>query len=324
MSFRECGEILEEFSHKTVLRNNKLEHFGLTPAHVDGSRSNDNVREVFGICADVDIGPADLRYRTFDAMVAWLYAEGLEFIAFTTTKSREHHHRYRIVLPYECPIAPQRHLVAWLAVNDKLGGVIDAGTKDPARLSFFPARWEGDYECPRTRTLTIFDDGFSAFEMSRGAPILSASELQDLPVDPAPSPRTRAVARKPVSIMPVTSVIKPRIEVEHSFHAVLGDWDRSPFLTDHIRAIADTEGQRDYRFLCAVAVRAISRGMTIAEDLLVELGEVFSYRALFRPPPPDLRRQARNALHFAALNAANPCHPVDGLSQTDAGNLNPS
>lgn len=323
MSFQECGEILEEFSRKTVLRNNKLDHFGLTPAYVDGTRANDNVRQVFGICADVDIGPEDPRYRTFDDMTVWLRAEGREFIGFTTTKCRESHHRYRIILPYECPIAPEQHLAAWFAVNDKLGGIIDAGTKDEARLSFFPARWEGDYECPRTRTLTIFNDGFSAFELSKGGPILSASELQNLPVDVTPPPKSRAVVRKSASALPSARIAKPDIDFVPSFQAVLIDWDRSPFLTDHIRAIADTEGQRDYRFLCAVAVRAVSRSMPVTEDILVALGETFSYRALLRPPPADLRRQARNALEFAALKATDPSHPEDGLCQTGSGDLNP-
>jgi len=60
------------FRRQTDGYNSKLQHFGLTPAYVDGSRSDDNVRQFFGISADVDIGPADARYRTFDSMVAWL------------------------------------------------------------------------------------------------------------------------------------------------------------------------------------------------------------------------------------------------------------
>lgn len=320
MTLLECGEILQIYSQCPCPRDGKLDWFGLTPAHVEGARRNANVRAIFGICADIDIGPDDVRYRTFEEMTGWLRSEEIGFVAHTTTKSQPHHHRFRLMFSYAEAIPPARHQAAWHAVNEKLNGVIDAGTKDPSRISLFPANWEGNYTCLRTKQVTVFETGYSAFDMAEGRPILSISELQALPHE-APKPIASKVSRvvrsqdSSLNAAPLAKLEAHSGQCEGALRAVLVDWDRSPYLTASIKRIAGEPGQRDYRFLCSVALRAMSRGMPINEGLLTDLGEVFSYRGLLRPPPDDLQRQVRNALEFAASHAANPPHQDDGLSQ---------
>lgn len=289
-------------------------------AEIIGTRRNDNVVAVYGIAADIDTPPSDDRYRTFDEMRDWLVQQGWAFVLYTTTKSAIGHHRYRIVLMFEHAIGPECHLAAWTAVNNKLGGVIDSGTKDPARLSFLPANWTGDYRDDRTGDVVAFPDGFNAFASNDGSPILTATELAGLrSVDPV----ARRISKPESAGFRVDDpdgacrLAGPSADFTKRQREVLSDWRRSPYITDGMRQIASEPGQREYRFLCAVACRAIRIRLNIDAALLAAIGANFAVHGLGRHPPDDLIRQAQNALEYAL---AEPPQPEAGPRPSDADN----
>jgi hypothetical protein len=300
-SWSELVEFLASYTSIVQQRSSKKRHNAMTLAHVEGGRGNAKVMSVSGIAADVDIGPDNAEYRTFDQMHQWLRQQGWAFVIYSTTKSRVSHNRFRVVLIFEHSISPDKHRAAWEAVNHKLGGVIDKGTKDPARLSFLPADWQGDYIDDRTRVVTPIDDGFNAFAWVDGNPILAADELLNLPshID---SPSTAKISGKRARINADHTAPSPLprpANMVPEYLEVLSDWERSPYIRDWMRKIAEEPGQRDFRFLCAVARHALRIGLWIDVELLVAIGSTFSQEALNRYPPDDLIRQAENALEFA-------------------------
>ena len=314
----ELVAFLADWQHFDQQRTRKKSHPAMVLAEIAGTRRNANVVAVHGIAADIDTSPTDDRYRSFEEMRDWLTQQGWAFALYTTTKSAIGHHRYRVVLMFEHAIAPAKHLAAWTAVNDKLGGVIDPGTKDPARLSFLPANWTGDYRDDRTGDIVAFPHGFNAFASNDGSPILTASELERLrSVDPvarrirqSPSARSR-VENAHDAYRPAV----PPAEFQQRHRAVLTDWNRSPYIADWMRKIVDEPGQREFRFMCAVARNAIRLGLWIDTELLTDIGKAFSDHGLGRWPPDDLARQAKNALEFAL---AEPSQPEAGPRRSDA------
>lgn len=309
---------LADWQNYDQQRTRKKSHPALVLAEIIGTRRNDNVVAVYGIAADIDTPPTDDRYRPFEEMRDWLTQEGWAFALYTTTKSAIGHHRYRVVLMFEHAIAPDRHLAAWTAVNSKLGGVIDHGTKDPARLSFLPANWTGDYRDDRTGNFVPFPNGFNAFASNDGAPVLTTFELEELrSVDPVARrirqlPSARSRAKHPNDAYPPAA---SPAEFQQRHRAVLTDWKRSPYIADWMRNIADEPGQREFRFMCAVARNAIRLGLWIDADLLADIGKTFSQHGLGRFVPHDLTRQANNALEFAL---AEPSQPEAGPRRSDA------
>ena len=300
-TWAELVDFLASYQTCDHQRRDKKCHAAMTLAHIVGRRSNENVVVVSGIAADIDIGPDDERYLTFAQMNDLLGERGWAYIIYTTTKSSVSHNRYRIVLVFEHDISPDRHRAAWAAVNLKLGGVIDVGTKDPARLSFLPANWVGDYIDDRTGQVTPFDDGFNAFAWGNGNPILTADELCNLTSYYSPTRDVKTSSQRAAQkVVCATACPVPRPAAVVPAHvSILADWRRSPYIKDWMRAIADEPGQRDFRFLCSVARYALRIGLWIDVELLTALGPTFSISALGRSPPDDLIRQAENALEFA-------------------------
>jgi len=299
-------------------RSLKKRHPALVLAEIKGPRRNENVIAVHGIAADIDTPPTDDRYRTFEEMQDWLTRQGWSFVLYTTTKSAAGHHRYRVVLIFEHAISPDKHLAAWMAVNKKLGGVMDPGTKDAARLSFLPANWIGDYRDDRTGDFVAFSHGFNAFASNDGFPILTAAELEGLrPVNLVVSPirQSQSARSRGENAHDACRPAAAPTEFQQRHRAVLTDWKRSPYIADWMRKIADEPGQREFRFMCAVARNAIRMGLWIDSDLLADIGHTFSQHGLGRGAPDDLARQANNALEFAS---AEPSQPEAGPRRSDA------
>ena len=323
-TWSELVEFLAGWQSHDQQRTRKKSHPALVLAEITGTRRNDNVVAVYGIAADIDTPPTDDRYRPFEEMRDWLTQQGWAFVLYTTTKSALGHHRYRVVLRFEHAIAPEKHLAAWTAVNGKLGGVIDPGTKDPARLSFLPANWTGDYRDDRTGNFIAFPHGFNAFASSDGSPILTASELEELrSVDLAARRIRKSSSARSRGDDPHGDFrpAAPPAGFKQRHRAVLTDWSRSPYITDWMRQIADEPGPREFRFMCAVARNAIRLGLWIDTDLLTDIGKTFSQHGLGRGVPDDLARQAKNALEFAL---AEPSQPEAGPRRSDADTSTPN
>jgi hypothetical protein len=304
-------------------RTDKLQHDALIFGRCEGSRANANVRFLSGLAADFDVAPDRAGYVSFDQRCADLASQGLAFIAYTTTKNARAHNKYRLLLPYDSDVRIDLCRSAWAACNAKLGGTIDKSTKDPARLSFLPATWTGNpfWDAGRSESCRL-DGPFNDIRVaSTGEPILTAPEIAELcPWNPFEAAKQ---AKSGVSGDRVlTDVERNTLAHGHSLEsplwALLAALDCSPLTCPWmLKQLPHEEGNRDFRFMCAVAKRAVTQNLPINAETIIVLADQFSRKLLHREPPPDAARQAENALSraldYLAEQQATPCQP-------DAGN----
>ena len=85
------------------------------------------------------VGDADQPGTTREKLLAAL--DALE-VAYVVATSISHgiggQARYRVVIPFKEPIAPERYAAVWQWFSQRLDGMLDPGAKDPTRLNFFP------------------------------------------------------------------------------------------------------------------------------------------------------------------------------------------
>lgn len=94
-------QVIEELQGFTSIEwgtdwRSKTDYGCFTFGRVEGRRANTNVRYLDGIAADIDIGPDDTRYLSFNDACAMVRAQGVRFIAYTTASSTSAHHKYRL------------------------------------------------------------------------------------------------------------------------------------------------------------------------------------------------------------------------------------
>ena len=311
-------DLLEFTSRCEWRRSRKLDFPAMIFGLCEGRRANANIRHLSGLAADFDIGPDDPRYIGFDDMCDRMEREGYAFAAYTTTKNDGAHNHFRLVMPYAEDVPVQHCEAAWHASNAKFGDAIDASTKDPARLSFLPADW-----CQNpfadSKGLVTLRDPFNALRVNvTGKPILSASEIAGLVTLTAPAgapkgkPRTYCVT--PVLSARERASLAKGKALDDVAWRLLGDLNGplvAPWLRDELPL---DPGNRDHRFMCAVASKAIRNNLPITTDIIVSLVAQFSRGLLHREPPHDAARQAENALAWAFRNAAEaaPSQPGAG------------
>lgn len=299
-------------------RSNKLAAPALIAGRCEGTRANANVRFLSLICADFDLGPDDVRYRTFDDMVQYLAAEDLSFVAYTTTANTAGHNRYRIIMPLARNVSPTVWPAIWQAANAKFQNTFDPATKDPARLSFLPAHWIGNpYHDGRKGTVKLASpyNDFAAYD--EGRPILSDDEIDGIEASQAAqalrqvsATRTHqragaqphgAAQANPAASRANPSTLRPLLTGDVS--PIAARWLTSlagPLVTKFMRdTLPNIEGSRTHRFLCMAALRARDQEITINTDILHDLAANWLIQN-GRPSPRDLLRQARNAIDFVA------------------------
>src|ERR1019366_10426880 len=69
--------------------------------------------------------------------------ERYAFIAYTTTKSRPDHQRWRVIAFLSRDYTVAEHAAIWSFLNEKFDKAVDASTKDASRISYAPAQWVG-------------------------------------------------------------------------------------------------------------------------------------------------------------------------------------
>lgn len=313
-SWRELCELLGEASKLPQSRGDKLGHLALIPGVCDGRRANHNMRVISAVCGDIDISPNDPRYLSFADACAMLRRNGLKFIAYTTTKNCAAHNRYRLILPYEHAIDVSYHLAAWQTCNHRLSDRFDPATKDPARLSFLPAQWHGTVQDDRTGLPLA--EPFNAFDFEvEGKPALTASELQALHSDHSPS-AAHTASLSPH--LPLSNIEMLRLGLGKDADApfwklIIPEDIRKSIVVPRwtLDALPQEEGNRDYRFMRAVASYAVRNNIPICAEAIEVLADCFSRDYLHREPSPDAARQSENALRWALRSSAyaGPCQP---------------
>ncbi len=296
-----------------------------------GRRSNANMTQLCGLAADFDIGPDDPRYVSFHDMCDRMERDGYAFAAYTTTANDMAHNRYRLVMPYAAAISPELHPSAWKECDKLFHHAIDGSTKDAARLSFLPADWTENPFVDPAKGLVTLTDPFNAIRVSlEGKPILTSADLVAL-VEVSRDDRGNAhenrhrerIALKPYAVTPEALTAAERQSLAQGKSSadlawnLLTDLRRSPLVKPWVRdKLPFDAGGRDYRFMTAVATKAVQSNLPITTDVIVTLAEQFSRELLHRNPPHDAARQAENALAWAFRNFGA---SASGPSQPDVG-----
>jgi hypothetical protein len=282
-------------------RSHKLDHEALIFGRCEGRRSNANVRFLSGLAADFDTAPDQPRYVAFDGMCDQLEAEGFAFIAYTTTKNCRQHNKFRLLMPYARDVPVGSAKQAWQACNASFGGAIDGSTKDPARLSFLPATWtENPFH--DGKGVTTLAEPFNAVRVNvEGKPVLTFNQIDalDLTIDVQ-----RSAPPKNISPCSLSAIEHRRLAhgkgTEDAAWALLANLDHSPLVKPWmLEQLPLEEGNRDFRFMVAVANQAIRSNLPINAETIEVLAEQFSRRRLSRAPAFDAARQAENALAWA-------------------------
>ncbi len=254
------------------------------------------------------ISPAEFRpgaTRRKDAVIRWTFAafdidnddparsarfeDVMELVGdfphllHSSTKSRPDHHRLRMILPLSRPVEADTFDRFWWAANQWSGGIFDHRTRDPSRVFFVPAAWDGA------------DNRFA--ERLGGVPLNVDHLLADFP-------------------MPMTPVV-PVIT-----SGVIG-WgapcaNPTILVTDEMEQeyrCAPVGSGRFFKFMCRVAARARFLGVSITAMELEALALVMD-RTFGTSCRVGTRREAERALDFVARQ------PDPEPSQRDARLLN--
>lgn len=288
LTFPDVADIMAASSVIPVDRADKKTVRCVVPARFAPlRRASANVVEVFAFFGDVDGGKPD--DPGFDGMVALLDDLGLAYIVHTTTKSRLSANRYRVILPYACPLTAADGESAWSSIHQMFGSIFDTGTFDAARLNILPWAWFGaPDDCPEWDEA----DAHHGFRYRDGAPLDAHAVM-------AAHPPVLARTRQEEDEATLAAILSQA--AIHVDFAELTDLDRSPLVTPDMVAeyLTSPQGGRFYRFMCRVAGRALTKGVNCDEEIILALGMAMNRRADNRRRPLALR-EARRALRYAA------------------------
>lgn len=110
------------------------------------TRAIENVCAVTGVALDFD-GVTNVQMTELARRL-----NGLASVVYSTYRHRltgSEDNRFRVVLPMSRRMSVSEYPEIWSAVNDRLGGMADAKSKDPAHLFYLPS-------CPPERKVTAF------------------------------------------------------------------------------------------------------------------------------------------------------------------------
>ncbi len=108
-----------------------------------GTRSNQNVEQVFLFICDVDTKLNMPQPPTMDEIKAWFHPKasgiyGCKVLGYTTYNHSEQSHRYRLIFPLARTVMPCEYAALWKGFNQALGGILDPATKDISRMQYYP------------------------------------------------------------------------------------------------------------------------------------------------------------------------------------------
>lgn len=130
--------------NKDKLNKIKLSGWAFSPAEYEPGkpRLNENVRTVSLWVGDIDHATE----QQIDEALETLKSTCI--VVFTTYKHGapclppEERTRIRVVAPYSRPVTPEEHARLWSVMNDRLSGLVDKSTKNPARIHFGPSTFD--------------------------------------------------------------------------------------------------------------------------------------------------------------------------------------
>lgn len=200
---------------------------------------------------------------------------GLTWLAYTTTNSTPDAMRWRIMTGLDREYPADDHSRVWRYMNSKFDGQLCSSTKNPSRIFYLPASWDGEQP---------------VFECSYGRPIQVDSVLAMVPPENAH-----------LSSMPYASTLK----------AAPNGVD---IITPHMLADARVlpEGGRMYKLLCGAAKRFRIEGWALTRADLVQAALGANNVISPGKPRKDIDREAQRAMDWAARHFT-PQSPIERM-----------
>lgn len=245
------------------------------------------------------ISPAEFRpgaTRRKDAVVRWSFAAfdidnddptrstpfedvmellgDLPHVLHSTTKSRAERHRMRMILPLSRPVEINEFDAFWWAANERFGRLFDPRTRDPSRVFFIPAAWDGAENRFARRV--------------EGAPLDVDALFAAYP-------------------MPVFSAVASASVADTVWRLAPPCDDPAALVTDEMQQeylSAPVGSGRFYKFMCRVAARARFLGVSITAADLEALALMMDGASGKARPRTGARREAEHALNFIARQPA--------------------
>ena len=198
----------------------------------------------------------------------------LPYILHSTTKSKPDHHRMRLILPLSRPVEINEFDAFWWAANERFGRLFDHRTRDPSRVFFIPAAWDGAENRFACRV--------------EGAALDVDALIAAFPVPAAPTVAPASVADTVWRLAPPcddpTALVTEEMQQEY-FSAPIGSG-------------------RFYKFMCRIAARARFLGVSITAADLEALALMMDGASGKARPRTGTRREAEHALNFIARQPA--------------------
>lgn len=286
LTWVEFIDLLTFAAEQPASRADKTSVMAFTPStyRAGASRAKANVQTVSMIALDVDdggISAAQIADR--------LAAHDLAFIVHSTTKSTLAHNRYRIIVPLAEAVQGDRYPDLFGAARQALDGLPDRACSDASRLNILPRHWTG---APEGSADWDEDQAHHALITRQGQPLDAERLIGRFPAPPES-------AFEPVSFL---------VPIDRDPDS---EWGR--YVTPRIFEAYSTAqpGGRLFRFMSAVAVRAIGRGLPISAALLADLAGQMNAMGPRPSRRPGLHREAQRALdHAAQYIAGQPPKPT--------------
>ncbi len=243
-----------------------------------------NVLRWHFFACDIDNDDPEAMLSKDDA-VALMQHWGLGYVIHSSTKSRPHQHRYRLIFKLSRPIEAEEYDRVWASINLKFANIFDVKTRDPSRLFFVPAKWEGS---------------FWFFETGEGGGLDVDQVLVDHPVEIEVAKVYEALpAPKLVQAVGKVAEIRAKLLGADTW-ADVTDPFRSPFVTERMRSKYQTaiKGGRFYSFMVSVAGSALGKGYPITAEELETLALAMD-RSIGGGRRTNSLHEARRALSYA-------------------------
>lgn len=201
-------------------------------------------------------------------------------LIYTSTNSRYHHQRFRVVLETDRAKTVAEQEALWRALNVVLDGEVDPSTKDCTRLLYVPANWYGADNSWYER------DGIC------------------VPVD------AMVAAAPPPDSPGVRVTTSNGTTIEHHEVSVLPGNQPPPFdpiITDAMieRQLGQHPGGRMWKLLCGAACRYKLSGWVLTDQQLADAAERANRLISPGVKRHDLLREAARALAYAEAHAVD-------------------
>ena len=292
-SFQEFESLLYKLSR--VYRKSKRDSQLISPASYKADtnrRANVNVSH-WAAWAAMDVDNHDFSAENLQNEVTEAYGKH-QFVCYSTASSTKEHPKFRVVFPLTSTVDADNIRHFWFALNQEIGGIADAQTKDLSRMYYIPGNYDSAYNF-------IFSnhDGI----------IMNPSDLMNKHEYIPPKSNNSFLDRLPEAMQ--REIIQHRKEsLERKGSANWSSYRDCPYVNQNLikeyKAIAhvDNTGRYAmiYKIMVSIASLAVKSGYAITENEIVNIIRELDMETAQRYQDRPLQTEASRALEFAYRN----------------------